>query len=334
MEPVLVNARYSQRPMTGVERVAAEIVGHLPVDYRLVGENWGQGARGHLAEQVTPLLPHSVRDRTLWSPANTGPVLHPHHVVTIHDVATIRYPEFFSKRFRLVYRGLLSALGRTARIVVAPSEFTARELVELDLVAPHKLVVIRNGIDGLARVSTGAPIGRELLTPDEYFLTVGSLDPRKNVARLVAAYERAGSFVALPPLLIVGGRGSAFSSGPMAEARGVHYLGRASDQELERLYAGAKGVLNVSVYEGFGLTVPEAARHGVPLLLSDIPAHRELVPSDDGVQWVDPMDVEGIADGLVSLTRLERTVHKIDGHTWAAAGAAYGDLFASLDRPA
>jgi glycosyltransferase involved in cell wall biosynthesis len=330
MGPVLVNTRYARRQMTGVERVAAEIVAHLTVEHRAVGEDWGQAARGHLGEQMFPLLHPAMCSQVLWSPANTGPVLHPRHVVTIHDAATIRHPEFFSRRFRLVYRRLLRSLGRTAKVVVVPSEFTANELVDLRIVDPTKLVVIRNGTDGLAQAPSGVQPERTLLLPDEYLLTVGSLDPRKNLARLVAAYERARMARSMPPLLIAGGRGSAFSSDPTTHAAGVRYLGRVSDHQLARLYADARAVLNVSVYEGFGLTVAEAARFDVPLLVSDIPAHRELLGNDDGVQWVDPTDVEAIADGLSRLQGSARTAHHIKGHTWAEAGAAYGDLFASV----
>jgi glycosyltransferase involved in cell wall biosynthesis len=332
VEPVLVNGRYSGRPVTGVERVASEIVRHLRVDHRLVGSCWGRGARGHAAEQLLPAVLSDVRRGLLWSPANVGPVLHLRHVVTIHDIATIRHPEFFSRAFRAVYPPLLRRLARAATAVVTPSEFTARELVDLGLATPDKVVVIRNGIDGLP-AATDEPGGdRTPDLPDEYLLTVGSMDPRKNLDRLLCAYEQASERGVLPPLLVVGGSSAVFAEAGRPLPAGVRHLGRVSDAELARLYAGARGVVNVSVYEGFGLTVAEAARSGAALLVSDIPAHRELLPGDSAVLWVDPWETSAIAHGLVRLSRAARGPHELSGHTWADAGARYGELFDSLRR--
>jgi glycosyltransferase involved in cell wall biosynthesis len=334
VEPVLVNGRYSGRPVTGVERVASEIVRHLRVDHRLVGSCWGRGARGHAAEQVLPAVLSDVRRGLLWSPANVGPLLHLRHVVTIHDVATIRHPEFFSRAFRAVYPPLLRRLARTATAIVTPSEFTARELVDLGLTTPDKIVVIRNGIDGLRPDPEEASSGSDVVVPVVYRLPVGSMDPRKSLDRLVCAYEQASRRGALPPLLVVGGSSAVFADAGRPLPDGVRHLGRVSDAVLARLYAGARGVVNVSVYEGFGLTVAEAARSGAALLVSDIPAHRELLPGDSSVLWVDPEETSEIADGLVRLSRADGGPHELSGHTWAAAGERYGELFDSLRRSA
>jgi glycosyltransferase involved in cell wall biosynthesis len=329
---VLVNGRYSARPVTGVERVAIEIVRHLTIDHRLVGATWPQGARGHLNEQLRPLLSADVRTGLLWSPANTGPVFHPRHVVTVHDVATIRHPEFFSARFRWAYRHLLQQLGRGARTIVAPSEFTAREIVDLGLAPSEKVVVIRNGVDGLSPDPSAEATDRPLPgLPSEYLLTVGSLDPRKNLGRLVSAYEEARRQVPLPPLLVAGGRGSAFAELPSeARSSAVRLLGRVSDPQLRRLYAGAVGVINVSVYEGFGLTLAETAHFEVPMVVSDLPAHREVLRSGPGVRWVDPWDVESIVGALRALPGADRGPHVVSGSTWAQAGEQYSALFEEL----
>jgi glycosyltransferase involved in cell wall biosynthesis len=168
--------------------------------------------------------------------------------------------------------------------------------------------------------------------PDEYLLTVGSLDPRKNVARLVSAYEQACDRVTLPPLLVVGGGGVAFAKAAIRQTSGVRFLGRVSDRDLIRLYSGARGVVNVSVYEGFGLTVAEAARFGVPMLVSDIAAHRELLSRHPGSLWVDPWDTTDIEEGLVRLSRADPAQHEVVGHTWAEAGAEYGRLLDAMRR--
>jgi glycosyltransferase involved in cell wall biosynthesis len=203
-------------------------------------------------------------------------------------------------------------------------------LVELGLVEPGKLHVIGNGVDGLTEAAGHSSAAVPVEVPGEYLLTVGSRDPRKNVGRLVAAYRRACSSKPLPPLLVVGGRGRAFAEVETCRSDGVRYLGRVDDEQLSWLYSHAKAVVNVSTYEGFGLTVAEAARAGVPLLLSDIPPHRELVAGDEAVLWVDPFDQSAMTTALLRLDRCSPAAHQVVGHSWVEVGAAYSDLFRFL----
>jgi glycosyltransferase involved in cell wall biosynthesis len=199
-------------------------------------------------------------------------------------------------------------------------------------VSPAKVVVIPNGIDGFARTELDDTTPHPRDVPDEYFLTVGSMDPRKNLARLVTAYEQASETAPLPPLLVAGGGGAAFAAGSITRSARVRFLGRVSDAELIGLYSGARGVVNVSVYEGFGLTVVEAARFGVPILVSDIPPHRELLGDDVGTLWTDPWDTTDIAACLLRLSSSQPGAHQVTGHDWASAGAEYSRLFESLQR--
>jgi glycosyltransferase involved in cell wall biosynthesis len=110
----------------------------------------------------------------------------------------------------------------------------------------------------------------------------------------------------------------------------VRLLGRVSEHELRYLYDHAVAVASVSVYEGFGLTVAEAASFPSALLVSDIPPHRELLHEDAGVSWVDPWDIDSMAGALARLDRIPRGHHRVDGPTWAEAGAGYSDLLSSV----
>lgn len=158
-----------------------------------------------------------------------------------------------------------------------------------------------NAATGSLQVTTtDAPILAVL--PDRFFLAVGNLEPRKNLRRLVSAYGILPSRVRDEvPLLIVGGEAAAFRSVPeLADpAPGVRFLGRVSDRDLAALYARASAFVSISLAEGFGIPVVEAA--GVingPLVLSDIPSYRWIAEAASPL-FVDPFDLESISHGLL-----------------------------------
>ena len=206
-------------------------------------------------------------------------------VVTIHDLAVLRHPETFNRWTRAYSSALLPRVVRAAERVIAVSEFTRRELVELLRVPDGKVRVIPNAV--------GPPFGPEGKAAEgDYILAVGTLEPRKNLDRLVGAFERAG--LNGTRLLVTGARGW----GNVEPAgRSVQWLGFVPDEELARLYRGARCVAYVSAYEGFGLPVLEAMACGAPVVAASTGAGPEV--GGDAAVLVDPLDHEAIAAGLV-----------------------------------
>jgi glycosyltransferase involved in cell wall biosynthesis len=205
-------------------------------------------------------------------------------VVTFHDLAVLRHPETFNRWTREYSRRILPRVARAATRVIAVSEFTKRELLELLDVPEEKVRVIPNAVGEPFTADGEAAEG-------DYVLAVSTLEPRKNLPRLVEAYGRA-QLNGLP-LLVAGAVGW---GGVRVEGDSVRWLGEVSDEELARLYRGARCVAYVSLYEGFGLPVLEAMACGTPVVAGRTGALEEV--SGDAAVLVDPLDPDAIAAGL------------------------------------
>jgi glycosyltransferase involved in cell wall biosynthesis len=205
-------------------------------------------------------------------------------VVTFHDLAVLRHPETFNRWTREYSRRVLPRVARAATRLIAVSEFTKCELLELLDVPEEKVCVIPNAVGEPFTADGEAAEG-------DYVLAVSTLEPRKNLPRLVEGYRRA-QLNGLP-LLVSGAEGW---GGVRVEGDGVRWLGEVGDEELARLYRGARCVAYVSLYEGFGLPVLEAMACGAPVVAARTGALEEV--AGDAAVLVDPLDPAAIAEGL------------------------------------
>lgn len=273
------------------------------------------GYRGHAWEQF--ILPLIANNRLLWSPANTGPLLTRRQVITLHDLSTIEHPELFATAFSGWYRFLLPRLARRAASVITISEFTKSRMVDLWDVPSEKVFVTQEGINPrFAPVECNGATSGSLDIPSQYYLlALGSLEPRKNLSRLLRARDSIQA--SLPEeiwLVLASARGkeAIFKDIGLASlpAR-VHLAGYVADEALPTLYSGALAFIYASLYEGFGLPPLEAMACGVPVLTSNTTSIPEVV--GDAALLVDPCNVEAIADGirrLVENTELRDNLRK------------------------
>jgi glycosyltransferase involved in cell wall biosynthesis len=202
-------------------------------------------------------------------------------VVTVHDLAVLRHPEAFNRWTRTYSPRVVPRVLREARRVIAVSEFTRRELVDLLHVPDDRIRVVPNAVD--AEFTSDGPAA-----DGEYVLAVGTLEPRKNLSRLMDAARRADV-----ELRVVGARGW---GGVEVEGNGVRWLGEVSDAELARLYRGALCVAYPSFYEGFGIPVLEAMACGVPVVTTRGTAMEEV--ANGAAVLVDADDSAAIAAGI------------------------------------
>jgi glycosyltransferase involved in cell wall biosynthesis len=300
-------ARYLRNLLTALEREPAlELRRH-----RFRGSSRPAKVARDTAWYLGALPLASRKDDVLHLPAHRGPLLSATPLVlTVHDLAVMRHPETFNRWTRRYTRLLLPRLARAATRVIAVSEFTAREAVELLGVDERQVRVIPHGV-------------QEPFTPHgpaaggEYVLAVGTLEPRKNLPRVVLAAERAGIDVR-----VVGGAGW---GGVEVESAGF-----VADEELARLYRGAAALVYPSLYEGFGLPVLEAMACGTPVVTSVGSAPATV--ADGAAVLVDPLDVEAIADGIrEALGRRDELraegIERATSFTWEAAAKATAKVY-------
>jgi glycosyltransferase involved in cell wall biosynthesis len=229
------------------------------------------------------VLPHRARGAdVLHCPTYRGPVRsRVPLVVTVHDLAVFRHPEAFPPWTRNYSRVVVPRVVKAARVVAAVSEFTARELETVLHVPRERIRVVPNA----AAETFTEPGPRE---EGDYVLAVGTLEPRKNLARTIEAAQRLGV-----ELRVAGARGW---GGVEARGDGVRWEGEVGDEQLARLYRGALCVVYPSLYEGFGIPVLEAMACGAPVVTSSVGATAEV--AGGAAVLVDPEDVSSIAAGI------------------------------------
>ena len=223
-------------------------------------------------------------------------------VVTVHDVAWRRHPDATTSRGRRWHEAALRRTRDCGAAVVVSSRFVASDLTALGIDA-GRITVVPGGTDHLAEpdpAATAALLQRVGVSGD-FLLTVGTLEPRKNLDRLVRAYTRLRPSLPAPwPLVIVGPTGWGHEHERIAETEGVRFTGAVSDGVLADLYRRARAFAYVPLTEGYGLPPLEAMRSGTPTVVSyEVPSVNEL--DGDGpppARVVDPLDVDDIAAGL------------------------------------
>lgn len=297
---IVVNARVLASPITGVQRYTRELLLRWKNAVRVIKPGaYSQGVIGHAWEQF--VLPRMVKDATLFSPSNTGPLSTEKQVVTIHDMAVFDCPETFSMGFRSWYQMLLPKLVRRALHIIAVSAFTKGRIQAHIDVSPDRISVIPNGVSSQFRpgLQSGNVLATLGLPSRSYVLAVGSTERRKNIAGLMKAWQRVQKRLAQDTWLVVaGGRNPRVfrdNSLPQVPER-VFLLGRVEDESLPALYAGARAVAYLSTYEGFGLPLLEAMASGIPVLASNASSLPEVAAGS--TLLVDPFDIEAIENGL------------------------------------
>lgn len=212
--------------------------------------------------------------------------------VMVHDLAWREAPETFPPRGRRWHERALQRCIEHAALVITPSERTAT-MVRSAGMDPARVVVIDEGCDHLPPADAAAADAElaRLGVRGGYLLTVGTLEPRKNLPRLLAAYQRAREQLPEPwPLVVVGPPGWGDSLSPPG---GVKLAGRVDDAALAGLYAGARCVAYVPLAEGWGLPPVEAMAACTPVVASPLPS------TGGAALEVDPLDVDAISAGLV-----------------------------------
>ena len=316
MRIVAINGRFLTQPKTGVQRYAYEILSALaavPQDrYRfvcIVPENSlytlpdkietvrdkllsGNGAAWQ--QLRLPVVAAKIKADLLWSPCNIGPAITSMpHVVNLYDAAVFQNKGWFDIKFELYYKLFFKLLGKSAKIVVTCSDFSKNELALYGVAPKTKTRVIYGGANpDFRRVDSAGIIS------GKYVLTLGSRDPRKNIASLVEAWRGLSAQVKNGRLLVIAGDGAktfrkeVFKSLPPD----IRFTGYLNDDVLPALYSKADAFVYPSFYEGFGFPPLEAMGCGCPVVCSDAASLPEVC--GDAACYVKPDSSADIARGI------------------------------------
>jgi glycosyltransferase involved in cell wall biosynthesis len=252
------------------------------------------------------------RPDVTFVPAHALPLFFPGKAVaTVHDLGY----RFFPQAHPAFERRYLELTTRTsswrASRILADSLATKRDLIAEYAVKEDKIAVVYPGVEGLRRADTAdiAAVRAKYHLPERYFLFLGTLQPRKNITRLIEAFARyctdsADNDISL---VLAGKRGwlieqplqLALNALPAAQRERIILTGYVEDGEVVPLYSGALALVFPSLYEGFGFPVLEAMHCGTPVLCSNTSSLPEL--AGDAALLVDPLNIEAIANGMAQL---------------------------------
>ena len=225
-------------------------------------------------------------------------------MLTVHDLIFRRYPAHHKRLNRWYLNATMPLFCRRAGHIIAVSEQSKRDVIEAYGIPPEKITVIYEAADPRfcpQPAETVAAVRARYGLPERYLLFVGTIEPRKNLGRVLTAFERLHAEGLTDALVIVGKRGwlyddffARLEGSPAKQA--VIFPGFVPDADLPAVYAGAQALAFPSEFEGFGLPVLEAMACGTPVVCSNTSSLPEV--TGDAALLVDPLDVDALTEAL------------------------------------
>lgn len=311
MKKLIINGRFLSQQITGVQRVAHELVRELDklvesenieivilAPKNIIFENLYKNIqikkvgylKGVLWEQMELPL-YSIKEKgVLLNLGSVAPIINT-GIVDIHDISFRVNPQFFSKKFSWYYRVLIWILVRTSKKIITVSEFSKQEIIKYYKVPKEKIEVIYNSWEHILRIEEDITILKRFnLEKKNFYLGVSSIAPNKNfkyIVELAKLYpEKRFVIVGKKNLKVFGKLG-------IENLENIIWCGYVSDEELKALYMTCKGFIYPSFYEGFGLPPLEAMGCGCEeIYVSKTSCLPEIF--EESVIYLNPNKVEKI----------------------------------------
>ncbi|WP_197281046.1 glycosyltransferase family 4 protein [Microbacterium sp. No. 7] len=292
----------------------------------------GDGSGQRWEQFSLPRVLRSHGKPLLLNLASTGPVIYHNQIVTHHDITYVRFPESFSRGFRISYAVLMPLLLRNNRGVITVSEFSRKEIGAHYRIPVDRIDVVPNGVTASVVHVDADDSG---IDEPPYLLAVSSPNKHKNFTALIDAFVAAD----LPretQLLIVGQQDTVFSQTHRHRSDRIRWLGRVDDAQLSRLYRNATAFAFPSLYEGFGIPPIEAQRSGTPVIAARAASLPEVL--GDSVLWFDPYDTRSMTraiervftDKELRLLLSERGQVNSAQYTWRSSAERVAAIVAQL----
>lgn len=341
---IFINGRFLLQAPTGVNRFAYELCQALLTagiaftiicpkknihnDYDIKDWNikyWSNGP-SHIWEQL--LFPlffiFQKNPYLLINFTGIGPILISQKIMTIHDLAFMYTPKWYTKSYRWLYNSLTPWAAKTSKAILTVSEFSKTEIQRLLGIAPSRIHVIYNALPSIFLQLHRNLYPRPQSTP--YILAVSSMDPRKNFEKLIEAFFLLKN--KKTDLCIIGAQNTIYSFKYVQETtKGeaqIRWLGRLTDQQLAQYYQHAACFIYPSLYEGFGIPPLEAMLFGCPVIVSDIPVFKEVYAN--AASYANPTDAYDIASKInialenVDTELIEKGYNRVNSFSWENSG--------------
>ncbi len=316
---IIINGRFLCNSTDGISRFSLEIckqLKRLELDFKIVIPKWlvyenKEGfeivrfgnLKSHFWEQIDLLrFLKSKGNPLLLNLSGLGPLFYKNQIITIHDLSFYENKKWFSKAYTLFYSIATPVLARNARKILTVSNFSKREIIKYLKIDEGKIEVIYNAVDNdLKNSFENCQVSSTIdsVLNHKYILAVSSIDPRKNLQRLI------DSFLELKledyKLVLVGKTSSHFNVKLRADSQSIIFTGFVSDSDLSDLYKKCEFFIYPSLYEGFGIPPLEAMKNGCAVIVSDIPSLREVC--SDSALFVNPYETESIKNGMLKMIK-------------------------------
>ena len=309
---IYVNAKFLTKSITGVERYATEISYALKkidssilflipnqkaetIIYQKFNTKCIAPFKEYFWEQLTlPFYLKKKRNPLLINLTNTAPILYKNQILVIHDLAFLHEPKWYTKKAKIVFSFLVRQAAKVSPKIVTVSNFTKQEVIKYLKIPSERITVIPGAVPSYISLYEKENFDNKY---GEYILTVSSIEPRKNILNLVAAFLRLNN--PSIKLVVVGKANSRVFNTinyDFAQNKNIILTGYISDEELVGLYKNARLFAYLSYYEGFGFPPLEAIYCGCPALVSNTTSLPEIC--GDLAEYCNPDDVDGIASKM------------------------------------
>jgi len=311
---IYINGKFINQKITGVQRFANEISKLLISNfgnYKIIipknikinmtdypfekVEYFGHGNLNHWEQIQLPLFLKMNNSPLLLTFTGLGPIFYKNKIITIHDLSFWEHPEWFSKKYAFAYRFFTPISLKNSIKLFTVSEYSKQTITKELKCTRSDIEVIYNAVN-------------EYICEDrnikkvKYILAVGSIDPRKNLDRLISSFQKWNNHDY--ELIIIGGHQKSFPKINLSTKANVKFLGYVSEELLHKYYSESEIFIYPSLYEGFGIPPLEAMAHGTPVIASNITSLPEAC--GEAALYIDPYSEESIINAFELLSKNSR----------------------------